>query len=339
MSSTNLIVFLYKWRKILIAVSLIAAVVSSVVSLLLEEKFKSSVIMFPTTTNSISKALIAENAGTTDLLRLGEEEQAEQMLQVLNSDEIRSRIVAKYNLMDHYDIDSEDKYKYTKLIDEYKSNISFRRTEYMSVEIEVLDRDPDTAAMIANDIASLLDTVRNRMEKEMARKALTIVEEEYFGMMEYMRTMEDSLNKIRAMGIHDPESQAEVLTQELAIAQRENQDRAAEKIQERLDLLAKYGGIYVSIRDNFEWDRKQLSYLRTKYNEAKIDAEKSLEHKFVVNHAQPAEKKSYPIRWLIVVGSTIGAFLFTLFIIMTYLSIKSLQLGSKASEIVESGKG
>lgn len=339
MSSSGIIVFLYNYRKLFIGITLAAAVISAVVSLMIEEKFKSSVILFPTTTNSISKALIADKfGGKDDVLELGEEEEAEQMLQILKSDEIRNRIVQKYDLMNHYDIDQDDKYKYTKLFKEYESNISFHRTEFMSVEIEVLDRNPDTAAMIANNIANLLDTVKNRMQKEIARAALTIVQDEYNFMLAYMQEMEDSLNAIRAMGVHDPESQAEVLTQELAIATRLNNDRAAEKIQEKLDLLSKYGGIYVSIRDNFEWDRKQLSFLKSKYAEAKIDAERSLEHKFVVNWAQPAEKKSYPIRWLIVVTSSIATFLLSIFLVITFQSIKSLRLRDKAKAAVESSK-
>ena len=112
----------------------------------------------------------------------------------------------------------------------------------------------------------------------------------------------------------------------------------ANAIQEKLDVLSKYGGIFVSIRDNFEWDRKQLSYLKSKYAEAKIDAEKSLEHKFVVNNAQPAEKKSYPIRWLIVVTSKLGAFLMSIFLIITLQSLKSLGLKDKASKAVQSSE-
>lgn len=335
MSSAGIIVFLYNYRKLIVVVGLLAVVVSSVVSLLLENKYKSSVILFPTTTNSISKALIGDRMGSKDdVLALGEEEEAEQMLQILNSDEIRNRIIEKYDLMKHYEIESDDKFKYTKLFKLYESNISFHRTEFMSVEIEVLDRNPDTAAFIANDIANLMDTVKNRMQKEIAREALKIVEDEYNFMIAYMKEMEDSLNVIRAMGVHDPESQSEVLTQELAIATRENNTKAAEKIQQKLDVLSKYAGVYVSIRDNFEWDRKQLSYLKSKYAEAKIDAERSLDHKFVVNWAQPAEKKSYPIRWLIVVTSTIGSLMLTIFLLISFQSLQSLRLKDKATKAI-----
>ena len=94
----------------------VTILVSSIVSLLIKEKYKSTVVLFPTTTNSISKALLDENNyQKTDILQFGEEEEAEKMLQILNSDEIRSTICQKYDLMKHYNIDSTDKFKRTKL--------------------------------------------------------------------------------------------------------------------------------------------------------------------------------------------------------------------------------
>lgn len=331
--SGNLVAFLFTHRKLLITVTLVAAIASSIVSLLIENKYKSTVILFPTTTNSISKALIADNfGGKDDVLELGEEEEAEQMLQVLNSDEIKNRIIAKYNLMKHYDIDTTDKYKYTKLTKKYEDNISFKRTEFMSVRIDVLDHSPDTAALIANDIAALVDTVRNNMQHKIAIEALKIVQDEYFGMMHSMQLLEDSLDKIRAYGVHDPEAQSEVLTQQLAEAFIQGKDRAIKVIEEKLDILAKYGGAYTSIRDNFEWDRKQLSFLKAKYAEAKIDAERSLEHKFIVSSAVPAEKKSYPIRWLIVVTSSVATFLFTIIGLLIFNSFKELRALEKTND-------
>jgi hypothetical protein len=40
-----------------------------------------------------------------------------------------------------------------------------------------------------------------------------------------------------------------------------------------------------------------------------VDATQSLPHKFVINTAYKAERKSYPIRWLIVVVSTFSVIL------------------------------
>ena len=55
-----------------------------------------------------------------------------------------------------------------------------------------------------------------------------------------------------------------------------------------------------------------------------MDAESSLQHKFIVNSAFAAEKKSYPIRWLIVVVSTLASFLLALILLLFVESIKSI---------------
>jgi uncharacterized protein involved in exopolysaccharide biosynthesis len=65
-----------------------------------------------------------------------------------------------------------------------------------------------------------------------------------------------------------------------------------------------------------------LAELKTKYDEAKVDAEQSIPHKFIVNNATPAEKKSYPIRSLIVLVSLVSAEFFSILILIIAEQIK-----------------
>lgn len=323
--SSNLLLFMFRWKKPLILVSLAAAILSAVFSapFFIKPKFESTVIMFPTSTASISKSLLAKNnVAKEDLLSFGEEEQAEQLIQILNSDEIRSRIVEKYDLMNHYEIDSTSRYSQTQLFKEYESNIKYKRTEFQSVRIDVLDTDRFLAASIANDIAALVDSVKNRMQKERAHKAMVIARAEYTEMKDYVKELEDSLNTMRRMGVNDYESMSERFNEYYAKAILEGNTRAAKKLEEKLEVLSQYGGAYVSIRNMLEHEKEQLSHLRAKYQEAKVDAEQTLPHKFIVNNAFPAEKKSYPIRWLIVAVSTTAAFILTLLLIIGYENFK-----------------
>lgn len=327
--STNFIVFLYKWRKLLIIITAVAVIASVVFSMpfFITPKYKSTVVMFPTTTSSISKALLNDNAGgNQDIMQFGAEEQAEQMLQILNSNKIRARIIQKYNLMSHYDIDPESDFKYTNLFKEYESNISFRRTEYMAVEIEVLDKDPQMAADIANDIAALLDSTKNKMQKERAIKGYKIVEAEYTKLKDEIKQMEDSLTALRKLGVNDYETQAEAYNTQLAIALSHNNASGARALEEKIKNLSEYGGAYVSLRDALEYEKKQLSQLKTKYEEAKVDAEEELPNKFIVNSAYKAEKKSYPVRWLIVVVSTLSALLLGILAIIIIENLKKNKL-------------
>src|SRR5205807_790370 len=102
-------------------------------------KYESSVVLFPASTSSISKAIMEDHPGDKqDMSAIGGEEQAEQLLQMLNSHEIRDAIITKYHLMDHYRINADQSYPYTALYKEYNDNITFQRTEFMAVRIVVM---------------------------------------------------------------------------------------------------------------------------------------------------------------------------------------------------------
>ena len=203
LESTSLLFLLVRWRKPLVIILLSALIASYVFSgpTFITPKYRSSVIFFPSATNSVSKAILEESVSEKqDILAFGEEEQAEQMLQMLNSDEIRELIINKYNLLTHYEIDQNGSYPMTKMNEKFKDNISFSRTEFMSVRIVVLDADPQVAANIANDIASLLDTMKTKIQRSRAEAALSIVKIAYESKLTSMKVKEDSLKYICGKG-------------------------------------------------------------------------------------------------------------------------------------------
>ena len=329
LNSVNLLYLIYKWKFPLVIITTVAIVAAIVFSspIFIKPKFKSSVIMFPVATNSISKVLISQNSGIKeDILGIGEEEQAEQMLQMLNSNLIRDRIIQKYDLINHYRIPQDAKHKFTRLVREYENNVKFRRTEYMAVKITVFDTDPQVAADMANDIASLLDSTRNLMQKERAIKAFAIVSEEYRSLESEVNGIVESLKFLGSKGINDYERQSEVLNQQLAIAISQNNQRAMKAIQQKLDTLGKYGGEFLSLKNSLEFKTEQLTLLKTKYQEAKVDAEQFLPQKFIVNSAYKAEVKSYPIRWIILVVTAFIVFFMALLTIVIVENYNKIQL-------------
>lgn len=317
--SIALILIFKKYKKSISVVLFLTFVVSVFVSspLFIDPLYKSTVILYPTSTNSISKILLNTSIQTNkDLLEFGEDEQTEQMLQVLNSNKIRDKVIEKFDLMNHYGIKEHSKYRYTNLYKQYESKIKFRRTEYTAVKITVMDKDPVMAAEMANEIAELFDLTMNEMQKQVSRKAFDIVEKEYLNLNRYVAQMEDSLNKLRQLGIYDYESQAEMYVQQLAIELAKGHQSGIKAIEEKLELLGKYGGGYLSLTQTLEYELLQLTLLRAKYEEAKVDATQDVPQKFIVTSAYPAEKKSYPIRWLIVAISLTSTFLLLFFILI-----------------------
>jgi len=336
--SSNIVVFLYKWRKPLFIVIIVALIGSWFFSLpwFITPKYKSTVVMFPASTNSVSKALLIEQRQVgQDIMSFGEDEQAEQMMQILNSNKIRDRVTRQFNLMDHYGIDSTARYKYSLLFNEYERNISFRRTPFMAVQIIVYDTDPQLAADIANTIAALLDSIKNEMQHERAIQGLAVVEMEHETLQQEVNTIVDSLITLGKLGVNDVEYQSQVLNQQVAIAIMEGNTEAQRQLQKRLDILGQYGGIYMSLKNALEYKTEQLTMIQARLKEATVDARESLPQKFIVSDAFKAEKKSYPIRWLVIVVSTLSALFLTIIVIMIIEKIaaanarKKFQLGQE----------
>ena len=342
LESTSLFVTVLKWRKPLLIVVLLAAIGSYVFSgpYFIKPKYKSTVIFFPTSTNSISRALLSENVSDKqDLLAFGEEERAEQMLQILNSDDIRNFIIRKYKLMEHYGIDPGSTFPMTQLIGEYENNISFRQTEYLSIRIDVMDTDPKMAASMANEIASLVDSVKTRLQRERASEALVILGQEYNDKLALMNKKEDSLNWLRSKGIMDYSNQSVIWTEEYAKSFSTYNNEVASlsvlkkykdendssvintkariegalarmnHVKPKLDDIARYGGANISLNEQLNLDREELNKLKLQYDRLKVDAVQNLPHKFIINKAVEAERKSYPIRWLIVLVSVFCSFI------------------------------
>jgi len=322
LDNTSLFTLLYKWRKKIITISFAAALIAAVVSLFITNKYKSEVILFPTKNLSTGKALLNEY---NDFLEIGEEEELEHMMQILLSNEIKERVVTKFNLINHYEIDTSDKKYYVDLMKKYQGNIESKITKYSSIRISVMDKDPQMAADIANEIATLIDTVINNFQKNMAEQGYKSLLKDREFVFSEIKVMEDSMVKIRAFGINDYESQSEVLNEQWAVAKIANNLSAAKAIEKKLEILSKYGGQYTSLRDDLFNARGRLNYVLKKLNEHKLTAEEHLEHKFIVNYASPALKKSYPIRWLIVLTTACATALMMIVLIVLKEKLKQLK--------------
>ena len=316
-ASTDLLVFIWQKRKPLAIIMGVAFILSLVISFSITPLFRASVVMFPTAGASVSKNLLSEGyTGPYSIYDTGEEQHAETLLQVLNADEIRDRIIEKYDLMQHYDVDPSSKFPKTKINSLYSKHIQVKRTPYMSVIVEVMDKDPRMAADIANDIAVLTDTVFHRMIKQRASEAVKLVEKEYHSIQENLRELQDSLTKIRKFGINHYEAQAERYYEAYAKALSEDNRQAARVLAEKINVLSEYGGQYVSLRDQLGHETAKLSRIKQRYTEAKVELEQNLSYTFIVNSAFAPEKKVYPKKSLIVMASVVSAFLTGLILLM-----------------------
>lgn len=312
-----------RWRIEIAVVTLISLLSAGVFSSawVITPKYESLVIMYPASTSSLASAMLNDlQWSDEDLLEFGEREQADQLKQVLESDEIRNNVIRCFSLWDHYEIDSSASYPLTKLEKEYKRNVNVRINEYGAVELSVMDSDPQMAADIANKIAMLLDSSIHNMQQYRASEAEKITRLAYDRQLEFIRIMEDSMSYLMGKGVHDYESQAQVIYEELAKQLARNNTEAIFSLEEKLNSLAKYGGTYISIRDALVFEKERLSLLKSKFEKARMDARQELPQKFIVTDAYKAEKKAYPIQWLIILSTGISTLLFTLILLWLFES-------------------
>ena len=324
----DLLKFVWDNKWILIITSVIAFIVAVFVSLSITPRFESKVVLFPAASVSLSSNL-SETAlisvDNTDIMSFGDQAETERMLQILNSGKIKDYIINKYDLMNHYEIDPESSYPYTQLDYKYKGNIKFRRTEYMSIEISVLDTDPQMAADMANDIASFIDSTVHQMQHERALEAFLIVEKEYLASQQDVEEISDSLQKIRSLGVLDYESQVTSLSEAYANALAQGNMTAATEVSRQMNILSRYGGIYVELSQKLESAIERMGQLKEKHAAYKINIDQTMPQVFIVDHARKSERKALPNRSMIVIISTMSTFALALLLLLIVNYIKALR--------------
>ncbi|MBI3240437.1 MAG: hypothetical protein HYZ43_16585 [Flavobacteriia bacterium] len=315
----NLLVTIWRKRKILLIVTGAAFVVSAVIAFLMTPIYRSTAIVFPAATSTVSFS--EQRNAKASSMDFGEEEQAEQLIQILQSSNIRDKIVAEFDLQKHYEIDKNDENKYYKLVKEYNENILFVRTRYGSIQIDVLDRDPKLAADIANKIVDLIDTVKNEMVAARTMPAFEINRRKRDQMEADRKAILDQLDTLAAKGVLPLDSRAGLFQ---AYVDAKSPEQRAE-IKEKIDINNKYGALF----DGLEYIRNEkivkLEDFSVSYEQAESDANTKFSHKFVVERAVVADKKDKPKRMIIVLLSVIGTFIFMVFALLLQDKLKELR--------------
>lgn len=323
-SSEQLLIKLIKWRKPIMIASISAFIISTTVAFLLAPQYKSIATIFPTRSFSVSKLLIEQNIGNQeDYMQIGDEDDAEKLLQILNSDQLKKLVAEKFNLWQNWKIE-KDKYAEHFLKLKWDNMVRYKRTDFNSIKIEVYDYTANRAAEIANSITDFVDSIKSSMTKEVAEKAYGVIRGEYENTISRMNELEDSLQILRQFGILDYKNDVEAYTKSYAKALEKGNNNGAKQLEEKLNVLKKYGGAYNQISENLRKYRFKFPVIKAKYDEAQVNLTKSLPFKFVVDKATPNEYKARPVRWLIILISTLSAFLLTIVVLMMGEKYKSV---------------
>ncbi len=315
----NLFVFIYRRRKIILLITLIGAVASVIISLMMTPLFRSTAIVFPaaTSTVSFSEQRNAKNSS----MDIGEEEQTEQLVQILQSSRIRDKVIDRFNLREHYDIAADDPNLHFKLSQAYGNHFFFVRTRYGSIQIDVLDKNPELAADMANKIVDLIDTVMNNMIAERTVPAYQVNLRKKQQLERELQDVLHRLDSLGALGVISLDGRTNLF--QAYVDSRDANDRA--ELKRTIDVNLENGSTF----DGLEFIRnekiRKLEDFQESYEQAESDANTEFTHKFVVERAVVADKKDKPKRMIIVLMFTIGTAVFTIFVLLLVDKLKELK--------------
>lgn len=315
----SLLIFIWQKRKIIIAVTAIAAIAATVVSLLLTPIFKSTAIVFPAATSTVSFS--EQRNAKASSMDFGEEEQAEQLVQILQSSKIRNIIVNRYDLMNHYDIDADDVNKNHKLGKAWENHINFTRTRYGSIQIDVFDEDRFLAAEIANKIVQIIDTVKNEMVQERTIPAFEINQRKKDQLETEKKAILRKMDSLSQLGVVSIEGRANLFS-----AYNESKNAADRTFfKKQIDINLQYGATFDGLEMMRDEKITKLTKFEDAYEQAESDANTLFNHKFVVEPAVVADKKAKPKRLIIIILATMGAFVFIIFALLIKTRISELK--------------
>jgi capsular polysaccharide biosynthesis protein len=314
--------FIARWKWHVLALTLLAGIAAAVFTgpRFITPKYESKVVFYPTTNNSISNAILSDNSlRDKDALEFGEEAEAEYALQILGSASLMAKVISRFDLMGHYGIDPSGNFPYTRLAEKIRSNISFKRTELLSIEIRVLDKDPQMAADIANYISASLDTTKTEIHRQVARKSFEIIRQEYEAKIKEVEEIQQTINQLSSGSSGEPGLISNPFS-------RKNKKAARQDALQNSDKLTSGGGslgTLLTLTESLSLQVEQMNDLKKKYERAKVDLEEYIPHHFVISPAEPAEKKSYPVRWIMVLVTVASVFALSVVSILIIEKLKS----------------
>ena len=315
----NLLIFIWRKRKILMLVSGIAAVVSLVISFLITPQYRSTAIVFPAATSTVSFS--EQRNAKAAAMDFGEEEQAEQLVQILQSSRIRDKIVQQFDLMKHYEIDQSDANKYYKLMNEYANHFQFQRTRYGSISIDVLDEDPKLAAEMANKIVDLIDTVKNTMVAERTWPAFEVNKRKRDLLDQDLKIILVQMDSLADLGVVSLEGRTNMF--QAFVDAKNQEDRTF--LRKQIDINLKFGAKFDALEQIRDEKIIKLEKFLDSYEQAESDAYAVFNHKFVVEKAVVADKKDKPKKLILVLLSTLGTFVFMVFALLIFDRIQELK--------------
>ena len=294
-----LLELIIKWKKHFIIVTILSIAASAIFSssFFIAPIYKSFAIVYP-----------------SNIIPYSNESPTEQLVQLLEATDIRESVIQKFNLAAHYNIDTTANLGVFNLIKKYQSNVEISQTQFNSIEIKVFDTDPQLACDMVNEIIKALNLKARSLQRAKTKEVLEIVNNQLLVKKLQMDSINSALQTMRVKyQILDYGIQVKEYSKSYLKALSSGGSKGSIKdIDNMMRNLEEKGGEFYQMKQTFD-------VVLNSYNTSKLESDmnKLLTYTNIISKPIPTDKKSYPIRWLIVFISVISTNLFLLLLIIS----------------------
>ncbi len=286
--------FLYRKWKLIAGFLVISLVLCLVVTLCMPKRYVSQCVVFPAYNNNLESVI--------DNPIFGYDVEADRMLQLLASDEVRDSVTRKFNLLSYYGIDENAPDWRDQLREQFTKDIEFERTPYMSIIISAETEKPELSASIANYIIDLTDEIRNRIFKKNQLSAFHSIEKEYIEKKRVVDTLKVEMEKLR---------------------RESNVDLVAILNPQGLVQTSGSGGSKTSASTEFErtlnqyiFEQSRLNEIAARYEKARANSERPITQSYIVDRAKPSYKKVSPSLRLNLAVTAVASLAFSIVVLL-----------------------
>jgi hypothetical protein len=300
-SSNDFIKLIMKWKIHFIIVTVASLFLAMIFSseFFVPPHYKSFAIVYP-----------------SNIIPYSSETPSEQLLQLSESAEIRSAVIKKFNLAEHYKIDTTAKTGVSELIATYQSNVSVKQTQFNSIEIEVFDVNPQIACGMVTEIINNLNLKARALQRDKTKELVVIIKNQ----LQVKQRQVDSITSIlQALRVKYQLLDYDIQVKEVTRGYLQALNTGKSNLKD-IDVLKRNleekGGEYYQLNQTFDVMLESYNATKLEYDKTISDLHKELTYTNIVSKPFPSDKKSYPIRWLIAVVSVVSANLFLFLILM-----------------------
>jgi tyrosine-protein kinase Etk/Wzc len=319
---------LLRWKKFIIINTLVLGIITTGICLLLPNWYKSTASILPPKQQDLfgaaagASSLLKGIAGGKGLGSLGKNSTGYNYLAILKSRTTMVAVIDKFQLISVYEITNNNMDLALKALE---GNVLAETQDDENITVEVVDKDPQRAADMANYFIDILNATSLRLGTQEARSNREFIERRLDQCREDLHRSEDSLKAFqqkKEIFISTDEKNSSVAAYaelyatkakkeiEIAVLERyvspDNpalQEKRTElwEIAKKVSTFPASGLEGVRLYRDVMTQEKILEFLLPIYEQARIDEKKDVPVLLVLDKAVPATRKAKPARSLIII--------------------------------------